>query len=147
MLPEDFEPHHYISDRSAHFRLRRRVTAEPAQGPINYAAVPDFRGVDLEPYRNVAVEVVRIFLAGKASSESHLGLRNLLYAERNRNEIKFPYEIPGDRGFRLRADAHGAPLVAQKARVGAVPSGHVRSWLFVPRIRRSRRTDHPIVFQ
>jgi putative phage-type endonuclease len=33
------------------------------KGAINYAAVPELRGVDLEPYRKPAVEVVRINLA------------------------------------------------------------------------------------
>jgi putative phage-type endonuclease len=65
------------SEEAARKQLERLATARRTygcgvevlrsvrKGAVNYAAVPELRGVDLEPYRRSAVEVVRINLAGE----------------------------------------------------------------------------------
>jgi hypothetical protein len=47
-------------DSEADVRLWREVLKSSRKGAVDYAAVPELRGVNLEPYRKPPVAVVKI---------------------------------------------------------------------------------------
>ena len=85
------------------------------RGAVDYAAIPELRGVNLEPYRKPPVTVVRInFIEPglqKTAMEQFFGFRNFRQFERSRREIRLPYDLLNDLRFRQLPDASKAHLI------------------------------------